>query len=318
MSRRIEPGRGEWAVRTEALTRHFGAVRAVQQLTLEVPAGTIFGFLGPNGAGKTTTIRLLLGLIAPTSGRAAVLGYDTRTQADAIRREAGALLEYPGIYERLSAEDNLEFYGRAWRLPTAERRARIKELLVHMDLWERRRDSPALWSRGMRQKLALARVLLHRPAIIFLDEPSAGLDPEGAVALGESLLALARREGVTVFLTTHNLGEAEHLCDQLGIIRDGQLLAVGSPDEIRARAGGPRAAVRGRGFSAPLLERLREQPGVLRVDADAGCARLELRDGAPVASLVRLLVTGGADVEEVQRYRPSLEAAYLALVSAEP
>jgi len=141
----------EIAIYTENLTRDFSTVRAVDGLTLEVPAGTIFGFLGPNGAGKTTTIRLLLGLLEPTAGRAEVLGFDTRTQADEIRARTGALLEHHGLYERLSAEDNLEFYGRVWRLPRAERQTRIRELLTHLGLWERRKEKVETWSRGMKR-----------------------------------------------------------------------------------------------------------------------------------------------------------------------
>src|SRR5581483_871388 len=222
------------AIATHALRRDFRTVRAVDDLTLEVPAGIIFGFLGLNGAGKTTTIRLLLGLLEPTSGRAEVLGLDTRTQADQIRAQTGALLEYPGLYERLSAVQNLDFYGRVWRLPASERRARSAELLRHFGLWERRHDVVAIWSRGMRQKLGIARALLHRPALIFLDEPTAGLDPIAAATLHQDLLSLTAREGVTVFLTTHNLVEAEELCSRVGVIREGRLLTVGHPDALRA------------------------------------------------------------------------------------
>ena len=137
------------AIRLENLTRHFGAVRAVDGLSLEVPAGTIFGFLGPNGAGKTTTIRLLLGLLEPDAGRAEVLGFDTRTQAAGVRSHTGALLEQSGVYEHLTAEDNLEFYGRVYRLRSGERKRRIRELLEQMGLWERRRDRAGTWSKGM-------------------------------------------------------------------------------------------------------------------------------------------------------------------------
>ena len=154
----------ETAIRIENLTRDFETVRAVDGLSLEVPSGIIFGFLGPNGAGKTTTINLLLGLLEPTSGRAEVLGFDTRTQADEVRTRAGALLEHSGVYEQLSAEDNLEFYGRIWRLPASERQARIKELLTHMGVWERRKERVGTWSKGMKQKLALAARAGHPDA----------------------------------------------------------------------------------------------------------------------------------------------------------
>jgi ABC-2 type transport system ATP-binding protein len=178
-------------------------------------------------------------LIEPSAGGAEVLGCDIRNQAAQIRARSGALLEHSGVYERLSAEDNLDFYGKVWRMPLAERQARIKELLQHMSLWERRKELAGTWSRGMKQKLAVARALLHRPDLIFLDEPTSGLDPVAAVALRKDLAALARVEGVTVFLTTHTLAEAEKLCQQVAVIRDGKLMAVGSLDQLRAQAGGP-------------------------------------------------------------------------------
>src|SRR5271168_3023834 len=152
----------ELAIRAEGLTRSFAAVRALDSLTLEVPAGAVFGFLGPNGAGKTTTIRLLLGLIEPTSGRADVLGFDTRTQGAEIRARAGALLEHTGLYERLSAEDNLRFYGRVTHMPKADLDQRIRELLKHLGLWDRRKEEVVKWSRGMKQKLAIARAQIGR------------------------------------------------------------------------------------------------------------------------------------------------------------
>jgi ABC-2 type transport system ATP-binding protein len=202
------------AICTEGLSRHFGATRAVDGISLKVPKGIAFGFLGPNGSGKTTTIRLLLGLLEPTSGGATVLGYDVNRQTDQIRERTGALLEHNGLYERLSAEDNLEFYGRVYRLPTAERKARIKQMLSQMGLWERRRELVGTWSRGMKQKLAVARAMLHRPPLIFLDEPTAGLDPAAAAGLRDDLARLVDQEGTTVFLTTHNLAEAEKVCGQ--------------------------------------------------------------------------------------------------------
>jgi ABC-2 type transport system ATP-binding protein len=160
------------AIHTRDLTRDFGALRAVDELSLDVPTGVIFGFLGPNGSGKTTTIRLLLGLLEPTAGVADVLGHDTRTDAGAIRERCGALLEHPGLYERMTAQDNLDFYARVWRLSSVERQARVRELLTGLDLWERRREIVGAWSRGMKQKLAVARTLLHRPALVFLAEPT--------------------------------------------------------------------------------------------------------------------------------------------------
>jgi ABC-2 type transport system ATP-binding protein len=309
------------AVRIDRLTRDFasdsGPVRAVDNLSLEVPSGIVFGFLGPNGAGKTTTLRLLLGLLEPTSGCANVLGFDTKAQADQVRAQCGALLEHTGVYEQMSAEDNLEFYGRAWRLPKEQRQARIRELLTHIGLWERRNDQVGKWSRGMKQKLALARTLIHRPALIFLDEPTAGLDVQSAVEVRNDLAALAGREGVTVFLTTHNMTEAEKLCSQVAVIRAGRLVAMGHPDELRARAGGPRVEIVGRGFTKDALSLLRARPEVVAAETTNGHLSIDLLQEAATAPLVSLLVSAGAEVEEVRRGKASLEEVFLTLMGEE-
>lgn len=305
------------AIRTEGLTRDFKTLRAVDTLTLEVPAGSVFGFLGPNGSGKTTTIRLLLGLLEPTSGRAEVLGHDTRTQAAAIRERTGALLEHSGLYERLSAEANLDFYGRVWKLPDAARSTRIRELLEPLGLFDRRKELVNGWSRGMKQKLAVARALLHRPALVFLDEPTAGLDPVAAAELREQLTALAAREGVTVFLTTHNLAEAEKTCHQVGVIRRGQLIAAGSPEKLRQGGGRPHIDVIGSGFNATALAALRARPEVAAVEAKAGGLSISLTQAVEAAPLVSLLVQHGAQVEEVHKGEASLEAVFLTLMEEE-
>src|SRR5438874_6438075 len=304
-------------IRTEHLSRFFGTVKAVDDLSLEVPAGIVFGFLGPNGAGKTTTIHLLLGLLEPTQGQASVLGFDTRTQADEIRARAGALLEFAGLYERMTAEDNLDFYGRIYHMPAAERRARIKELLSHVDLWDRREDQVGKWSSGMKQKLAVARALLHHPPLIFLDEPTAGLDPIAAATLRDDLASLVAREGVTVFLNTHNMTEAERLCAQVGVIRQGRLVTVGTPDELRARTGGPMAEIVGDGFTEQLLATLRARPEVAQADLHNNHLILELRGKSEAGPLVSLLVRAGAEVDEVRRGKASLEAVFLTLMEEE-
>ncbi len=304
----------DFVIETENLTRAFADVRAVDGLTLRVPSGQVFGFLGPNGSGKTTTIRLLLGLLEPTAGSARVLGFDTRAQGQAIREQSGALLEHTGLYERLSAEDNLDFFGRVWHLPAAERSARIRELLTHIGLYDRRRETVSAWSRGMKQKLAVARTLLHRPRLVFLDEPTAGLDPVAAAALRDDLAALAAREGVTVFLTTHNLAEAEKLCQQVAVIRQGKLLAVGHPDELRTRGGRPELVVIGRGFEAPVLAAVRARPEVAHAEVQNDRLSITLKQAGETAGLVSALVTAGAQVEEVRKGSASLEEAFLDLV----
>lgn len=305
------------AIETKTLTRTFGAVRAVDALDLDVPSGIVFGFLGPNGSGKTTTIRLLLGLLEPSAGEAQVLGCDTRTEAGQIRERSGALLEYSGLYERLSAEDNLDFYGRVYHLPAAQRAARIQELLTHFGLWDRRKETAGTWSRGMKQKLAVARAILHRPQLLFLDEPTAGLDPVAAAALRDDLARLVEREGVTVFLTTHNLGEAERLCQQVAVIREGRLLAVGHPDQLRAKGGKPRVEIVGRGFSEAVLAALRARPEVAGVEVVNGRLAVDLRGQVETAPIIAALVGAGAEVEEVRKGQASLEEVFLTLVSEE-
>lgn len=304
-------------IHIEHLSRFFGTVKAVDDLSLEVPAGIVFGFLGPNGAGKTTTIHLLLGLLEPTTGQASVLGFDTRTQAEAIRTHSGALLEFAGLYERMSAQDNLDFYGRIYQMPKPDRRARIKELLTHLELWDRRRDEVGKWSRGMKQKLAVARALLHHPPLVFLDEPTAGFDPIAAAALRKDLASLVAREGVTVFLNTHNLTEAEKLCAQVGVIRQGKLLVVGAPDELRAKTGGPQAEIVGCGFTEQMLATLRERSEVAHAELHNSHLLLELRGESKMGPLVRLLVQAGASVEEVRRGKASLEDVFLTLMEEE-
>lgn len=302
------------AIRTVDLTRDFGTVRAVDQVTLEVPAGIIFGFLGANGAGKTTMIHLLLGLLDPTAGHAEVLGLDPRAKGDLVRAQSGALLEFSGLYERLSAQDNLDFYGRIYHMPTADRQARIKELLTHLELYDRRGERVGTWSRGMKQKLAIARVLLHRPKLIVLDEPTAGLDPVAAAALRDDLEALVKREGTTVFLNTHNLPEAERLCQQVGVIRQGKLLATGSPDMLRQQSGRPQAEIIGEGFTPTVLAALRARPDVEGVELENGRLVLTLRGATKLAPIVAALVGAGAGIEEVRRGQASLEDVFLSLM----
>ncbi len=304
----------ELAIRTEHLSRSFGSVQAVDDLSLEVPAGMVFGFLGANGAGKTTTIHLLLGLLEPTGGQATVLGFNSRGQAAQIRARTGSLLEFNGLYERMSAEDNLDLYGRIYHMPASDRRARTKELLVHLDLWDRRKDQVLTWSRGMKQKLAVARALFHHPPLIFLDEPTSGFDPVAAAALRDDLATLVKLEGATVFLNTHNLVEAERLCALVGVIRKGKLLALGNPDELRFKQGGQQAEIVGRGFTDDLLALLRERPEVASAEVQNGHLILGMRGDSEVGPLVSLIVRQGGEVEEVRKGAASLEDVFLTLM----
>jgi len=307
----------KFAIKTTNLTRRFNGLTAVDQLTLEVPAGTVFGFLGPNGSGKTTTIRLLLGLLEADEGSASVLGYDVAKESNKIREISGALLEHTGIYDRLTAYDNLDFYGRIARLPKNVRDARIKELLTSVDLWDRRNDTAVDWSRGMKQKLAITRTLLHNPRLVFLDEPTAGLDPIAAAALREDILQLVRETGVTVFLTTHNLAEAEKICNRVAVIKDGELLTVGSPDALRSNQGLIEFKLVGDGFNADILNALENRETVQSVHPNGSSVTLSLTQEADTAELLQWLLMKGVRVEEARKGQESLEDAFLQLLNGE-
>jgi len=303
------------AIRVQGLVRDFPKVRALDHLTFDVPPGIVFGFLGPNGAGKTTVIRVLLGLVAPTEGRTEVFGLDPMRRGDTVRERAGALLEHTGLYERLTAWQNLDFYARAWRIPTHERRSRIRELLDQFGLWERRDEPVGEWSRGMKQKVAVARAVLHRPPLVFLDEPTAGLDPVASASLRDDLSRLTQQEGVTIFLTTHNLAEAERLCALVGVIRKGRLLDFGAPTALRAARGASLLHIGGRGLSDDLLARLALTADVAAVARDGDGIAVQLAAGGDVAAIVAWLVQHDVAVEEVRRDRASFEDVFLELVT---
>lgn len=305
------------AIQTDKLTYDFGSLRAVDNLTIEVSAGTIYGFLGPNGAGKTTTINLLLGLLVPTIGNASVLGFDVRKQGDMIRGNVGALLEYTGLYEQLNAVDNLRFYGKIWKIAPIELDNRIKELLIHMRLWDRRTEKVVKWSKGMKQQLALARSLLHHPRLLFLDEPTAGLDVMAAAAIHTDLLSITEKEGMTIFLTTHNLAEAEKLCQDVAFINQGKLLAIGKPDELIRQSAIPGIEIISNKITSEGLDLLRNQPEISSVDIHDNIINLKLRKDIDTTKLIGLLVSHGIQIEEVYRKRVSLEEVLIKLVEEE-
>jgi len=307
----------EYAITTHDLSRSFGAVKALDGVTFEVPAGSIFGYLGPNGAGKTTTIRLLLGLLAPDRGSASVLGYDTARQSEHIREECGALLEHTGLYERLTAAQNLDFYCRVWRMPVKERQVRTHELLEKMGLWERRGEIVKNWSHGMKKKLAVSRAMLHNPRVLFLDEPTAGLDPLASTALREDIRNLAEHYGVTIFLTTHNLAEAEKICQQVALIRAGKLLSIGSPDELRMQRGGETLEVIGTGFDADLLVALRKRKEVHSAVLQNRHLWVTLSGKSGSTWLAPFLLKGGAQIEEIRKGKASLEEIFVELMEDE-
>ena len=219
-------------IQTSSLSRRFGEKNAVDELTLEVQAGEIFGFLGHNGAGKTTTVRLLNGVLEPTTGHATVLGLDPQTDGPALRARTGVLTETPSLDERLTARENLSFYSELYSVPRGQVVDRVDSLLAEFELTERADEKVGGYSKGMKQRLALARALLHNPEVLFLDEPTAALDPVATRHVHALVETLARREGCTVLLCTHNLVEAQRLCDRVAVLEQGRLMALGTPSEL--------------------------------------------------------------------------------------
>jgi ABC-2 type transport system ATP-binding protein len=301
----------------EGLTKIFpGAARgstitAVDNLSFSVEEGEVFGFLGPNGAGKTTTVRMLCALIAPTRGRATVNGFTVGRDDGGIRRSVGILTETPGMYDRLSAEKNLLIFARLYGV--ADPAGAVGRYLRMLGLWERRLDLAGSFSKGMRQKLAIARALLHEPKVLFLDEPTAGLDPEAA-KLVRDFIAELRAEGRTIFLTTHNLDEADRLCDRLAIFKT-RLMTVDTPAALRRRLYGRQVVFHLSRIEPGWAEAVAALPFVK--EARAVDARLLVRLDDPEAgnpAIVRRLVELGAEVQFVGELRHSLEDIYLQFI----
>ena len=306
------------ALRAVGLGRRFGDRWAVRGIDLEVHRGEVLGLLGPNGAGKTTTVRLLTALIEPTEGTAAVDGFDVRTQPDDVRARVGILTETPGLYDKLSAITNLDFFGRLYGLDAERRGERIERYLRLFGLWERRDELTGTFSKGMKQKLAIARALLHDPTVVFLDEPTAALDPEAAFIVREAIETL-RRAGRTIVLATHNLDEADRLCERIAFVRAG-LVRVDSPAALRGTHGKRTLTIRLAASPSPAAIRtLRGIRGIGTVDAADGLLHVGAEDPESVApSIVRTLVASGDDVVEVRIERTTLEQIYFEVMGVRP
>jgi len=301
-------------LRTERLTKRFERLTAVEDLDLEVREGEVFGFLGPNGAGKTTTLRLLCALIAPTSGTAEVAGFRLGQQDELIRASVGILTEQPGLYERQSAEDNLLFFAALFGLSSVVAREQTERYLRLMGLWDRRTEAVATFSRGMKQKMAIARAALHEPRIIFLDEPTTGLDPDAARTVREFITQI-RGEGRTVFLCTHNLDEADRLCDRIAFFRR-TVIRIDTPAHLRAELYGHATEFRILPSPRPEhLVRVRSVDGVSGAHLENGSIIVKSADPLLVnPRVIRALVGVGAEVAYVSDRKVSLEDVYLRVV----
>ncbi len=307
-------------IETRGLTKHFDGTVAVENLNLEVKQGEIFALLGPNGAGKTTTTRMLACLIAPTRGEARVAGCAVGRDNDSIRAQIGILTESPGLYEKLDAKQNLDYFARLYGLAGAEREAAVKRYLEMLGLWERRDEPVAGFSKGMKQKLAIARALLHEPKIVFLDEPTSALDPAAAKVVRDFIAEL-KSEGRTIFLCTHNLDEADRLADRIGVMKQ-RLIQVDTALNLKRRLYGRRIVIRMRSIAPDHVAALKQAGFVRAVEAedkpDSNRLFLTLDDpDTMIPAAVRVLVLAGGDIQSVTEERHTLEDVYLNLIGTE-
>ena len=304
-------------IETENLTRKFGDLTVVNNITLRINQGEIFGFLGPNGAGKTTTIRMLACLISKTSGTAKIADFEVGNSADRkmIRSMIGLLPENVGLYETMSAYKNLDFYGRFYKVPEAKRKERIEYLLKILGLWEKRELVSGTFSKGMKQKLAIARALIHDPAVLFLDEPTANLDPEASKIVRNFIVAL-KKENKTIFLNTHMLDEANKICDRVGIMK-AKLIAVGTPKELRESLFAKTTIVQLETISEAIVSAVRKL-GAGKVEvANGNKLIISVKDSNKEnPDIVHAIDVAGGRIRSVSLSNPALEDVYLKLIGS--
>jgi len=305
-----------WAIEAKGLTRVFGDKLAVQGVAFRVAWGEVFSLLGPNGAGKTTTMRMLCCLLRPNDGTADIGGVDIIRDPLHVREQIGLLPENPGLYESLSAERNLRFYGEIYGVPPDKLGKRIEEILKLLEIWDRRGDKIAKFSKGMRQKIAIARAIVHEPRILFLDEPTASLDPEASKVVRDFILQLKARGG-TILLNTHNLYEAQRLSDHVGIINT-RLLAFGAPSDLADKMWAKATVVTLKKIDERVLAAVKALDFVKNVSVEDGQMIVSLGDpDNDNPALAQALVKAGAEVVSIREKEHSLEDIYLKLVKGD-
>ncbi|MGB1697335.1 MAG: ABC transporter ATP-binding protein [Thermoplasmatota archaeon] len=294
------------AIQTKGLRRAFGQLEVLKGIDLEVEQGGVYGFLGPNGVGKTTTLRILLGLIDADAGSVQVLGRDPRQHGEWVRSKSGVLLEHHGLYERMTAYDNLRFHAKLHRMDPGTAHKRINQVFEDMGLVDRKFELVDDWSRGMKRRLAVHRAFLHQPDLVFLDEPTSGFDPRAANELREHIRETAET-GSTIFLTTHNMAEAEIMCDEVGILNQGHLISQGSIHDIR---GGAQIHFRGT-VPESALATMKRRKQVVRTELTTDGARVFLDGDLSSTPLIQTILRAGGTIEEVRREGTSLEQSFL-------
>jgi ABC-2 type transport system ATP-binding protein len=295
-------------IEVENLSKHFGQLTAVDTVSFEVPEGEIFGFLGPNGAGKTTTINILCTLLTPTRGRASVNGYDVVRQRNEVRRSIGLVFQEPTLDEYLTAEQNLRFHAYAYGVPKSLREERISELLELVELSDRRKAKVRTYSGGMKRRLEIARGLLHRPQVLFLDEPTLGLDPQTRRHIWDYIHALRQQDNLTIFLTTHYMDEAEN-CDRISIIDQGRIIALDTPDKLKDALGGDVVTLTAENNEAAILE-LKERYDLSPV-IENGTIVFTIPQGEKF--LPKLIGSFQSRLVSISVHRPTLDDVFLKL-----
>ncbi len=295
------------AIRVRGLVKRYGAVEAVGGIDLDVRPGETFGFLGPNGAGKSTTIKILCTLVDATSGTAQVAGWDVATERVQVRRQIGLVFQEPTLDAYLTGEQNLRFHGELYGVERSGAAARREEVLRMVGLWERRGDEVQNYSGGMRRRLEIARGLLHSPKVLFLDEPTIGLDPQTRASIWGYLRDLHRSEDITVFVTTHYMDEAEH-CDRIAIMNEGRIVALDTPERLKAAVGKDRVQISTDDDPAAIRE-LRDRFGI-EASVHEGTVSFAVVDGA--AFVPRLFAGLGVSIRSVTVNRPTLDDVFLA------
>lgn len=304
-------------IETKGLTKKFGNQVAVEDLSLHVGEGEVFGFLGPNGAGKTTTVRMLSCLVSKSSGSATIGSYEIGNPSDQqnIRKMIGLLTENVGLYDELSAYDNLDFYGRFYKLSAQKRRDRIEYLLKMLGLWEKKNIAAGTFSKGMKQKLAIARALIHDPQVLFLDEPTANLDPEASKTVRDFILDL-KKEKHTIFLNTHLLDEAERICDRVAILKT-KLITTGSPDDLRHSFSGRKVKIQLQRLDDLMVSSVRRL-GYEIGDVTTNSIVISLKDPEKEnPEILKSIQSAGGNIVFVTEVSSSLEDVYLKLVRGE-
>ncbi|WP_122089302.1 ATP-binding cassette domain-containing protein [Halalkalicoccus subterraneus] len=302
------------SIRVTELTKRFGDLTAVDGLSFTVEDGEIFGLLGPNGAGKSTLINMLVTLLRPSAGTATVNGYDIVEETGGVRNSLGIVFQEPALDEELTGEENLAFHSRLYGQSKAVRKERIDEILELVGLREQRDDPVGTYSGGMKRRLEIGRGLLHEPAVLFLDEPTVGLDARTRRDTWEYIQRMNERTGVSVVLTTHYIEEAEQLCDRVAIVDDGRIAALDSPNALTSALGGDVVALDVEGPIAELRTRLDDCPWVsAHTETDAGVRVTVERGDARIADLVRLADGAGVTITAVDIHKPNLETVFLSV-----